>query len=288
MRKSRFKLTAVIAFYVFSISAIIRSPCISAEKFSYVSAEKTGDEKQEERDIEKEEGGEEYEAKIEGLILDRFSRTPVVILSTQNRNRFVPIWIGFAEAMSIDMALRGEKPPRPLTHHLTKSVIEKLGGKIEKIKITKIKNNTYYAFIKLKQGNKFIYIDSRPSDAIALALIAGSKIFISKEILEASIKVPESEAEKDIWGKAGLSVQLITPELEEFFKSKGIVISDVRKGSPSDGKLKRGDIIISVNGKSTQNEKGIEILQEEISKAKSVEFEILREGKRQNIKISLE
>jgi hypothetical protein len=288
MKKPRFKLTVALVFYTFSISAIIRSPCISAEKFSYVSAEKTSDEKQDERDIEKEEGGEEYEAKIEGLILDRFSRTPVVILSTQNRNRFVPIWIGFAEAMSIDIALRGEKPPRPLTHDLTKSVIEKLGGKIEKIKITKIKNNTYYAFIKLKQGNKSIYIDSRPSDAIALALRVGSKIFISKEILEASIKVPGSEAEKDIWSKAGLSVQLITPELEEFFKSKGIVISDVRKGSPSDGKLKRGDIIVSVNGKSTQNENGIEILQEEISKAKSVEFEILREGKKQNIKISLE
>ncbi len=272
----------VFAFSLFSFSFVIRSPCYDIEKSFLKSA---GAQDSELEDFSQSDKGEEFEVKVQGLVFDRISRTPVVILVTKDKDRFVPIWIGFAEAMSIDVVLRGDNPPRPLTHDLLKATIEKLGAKVEKVKITTIKNNTYFAFIKFRHGNKVYYVDSRPSDAIALAIRTGAPLYISKEILSASVKVPQ--ADELLWSKLGISVQLITSDLEEFFKTKGIVVSDVRKNSKAEEKIKRGDIIVSVNGKNTQNEKGIEILESEVQKGDYLEIEILRDGKKQTLKISL-
>lgn len=274
----------IFIFPFLTFSFVIRSPCVNIEKnfLKYAGAQ---DSEYKDEDLSQSDKGEEFEVKVQGVVIDRVSRSPVVILVTKDKQRFVPIWIGFAEAMSIDIALRGEKPPRPLTHDLFKQTIEKLGAKIEKVKITSIKNNTYFAFIKFVQGNKVHYVDSRPSDAIALALRTGAPLYISKEILSASVKIPQSE--ELLWSKVGISVQLITPDLEEFFKAKGIVVSDVRKNSKAENKIKRGDIIISVNGKSTQGENGIDILEDEVKKSDSLQLEIIRDGKKQTLKISL-
>jgi bifunctional DNase/RNase len=274
----------VFAFSIFSFSFVIRSPCYDIEKSFFKSADAQDSELRDE-DFSQSDKGEEFEVKVQGLVFDRISRAPVVILVTKDKERFVPIWIGFAEAMSIDVVLRGDNPPRPLTHDLFKATIEKLGAKVEKVKITTIKNNTYFAFIKFRHGNKIYYVDSRPSDAIALALRTGAPLYISKEILSASVRVPQAEGL--LWSKLGISVQLITSDLEEFFKTKGVVVSDVRRNSKAEEKIKRGDIIISVNGKNTQNEKGIEILEDEVQKGDFLEIEILRDGKKQTLKISL-
>jgi len=274
----------IFIFPFLTFSFVIRSPCVNIEKnfFKYAGAQ---DSEYKDEDLSQSDKDEEFEVKVQGVVVDRISRSPVVILVTKDKQRFVPIWIGFAEAMSIDIALRGEKPPRPLTHDLLKQTIERFGAKVEKVKITSIKNNTYFAFIKFVQGNKVHYVDSRPSDAIALALRTGAPLYVSKEILSASVKIPQSE--ELLWSKVGISVQLITPDLEEFFKAKGIVVSDVRKNSKAEDKIKRGDIIISVNGKSTQDENGMDILEDEVKKSDSLQLEIIRDGKKQTLKISL-
>lgn len=229
----------------------------------------------------------EYKVSVKGVIFDRMTQNPVVILITEDENRFVPIWIGFAEAMSIDMVIKNIKPPRPMTHDLMKDMVEKFGAKIEKVSITDVRENTYFAVIKVRIGDKTLNIDSRPSDAIALALRLGTPIYITQKILDVSIRVPDEEKASRIWQVIGVSLQLITPELENFFGSKGIVISDVKKGSPADGKLRRGDIIIRINGKETLDERAINIVREEITKSKEVELSIIRNGERKNIKLEI-
>ncbi len=227
----------------------------------------------------------EFEVNIKGVVLDKLSQTPVVILTTRDEVRFIPIWVGFGEAQAIDMEIRGITPPRPMTHDLLKNIITILGAKIEKVIITDIKNNTYYAEIVINDGNKTFQIDSRPSDAIALALRTKAPIFISKKILEVSVKIPEPQKEELILEKVGLLIQQITPELEEFFRTKGVVISDVKPKSPADGKLQRGDIIIAINGKNVQNQEGMKIVIEEIRKSKELNISILRHGKIHQVKI---
>lgn len=229
----------------------------------------------------------EYKVSVRGVIFDRMTQNPVVILITEDENRFVPIWIGFAEAMSIDMVIKNIKPPRPMTHDLMKDMVEKFGAKIEKVSITDVRENTYFAIIKAKIGDKTLNIDSRPSDAIALALRSGTPIYITQKILDVSIRVPDEEKASRIWQVLGVSLQFITPELESFFGSKGIVISDVKKGSPADGKLRRGDIIIRINGKETFDEQAINIVREEVMRSKEIELSIIRNGERRNIKLEI-
>lgn len=252
----------------------VRNPCSSQWVFSV--AEERGDYKE-----------KEYKVKVKGIVFDRMTQNPVCILMTEDESKFVPIWIGFAEAMAIDMVMKNIKPPRPMTHDLMKDIIEKLGGKVERVSVTDLRENTYFAYIKVRVGDKVYYIDSRPSDAIALALRTGSPIYITQKILDVSIKVPATETK--IFEVLGVSFQIITPELESFFGSKGIVISNVEKGSPADGKLKRGDIIVQINGKTIYDEEDIREVLRSIKEQKSkvLELSILRKGKKEKVSIDI-
>jgi bifunctional DNase/RNase len=128
------------------------------------------------------------EMKVNGLAIDSASKMPVVILTDREEKRFLPIWIGVYEADAILVALEEIKVPRPMTHDLIKSMLETLQITIDRIVIHDIKSNTFFAKIHLlKDGTEF-EIDSRPSDAIALALRADAAIFVSENvILEATI-----------------------------------------------------------------------------------------------------
>ncbi len=108
----------------------------------------------------------------------------VITLEEVDGSRLIPIWIGVSEGTSIVLVLDGEKFKRPLTHDLAVSLINALGGSIEKVVISDLKENAYYAVIALKQGGKSLEIDSRPSDAIALAVRTGAPIFIEEKVLE--------------------------------------------------------------------------------------------------------
>lgn len=255
---------------------LVRNPCYVGESGNVIFR-KVSDVLQE----------REYRAIVKGIIFDRATQNPVVILLTEDESRFVPIWIGFAEAMSIDMVMKNIKPPRPMTHDLIKDFFDKFGAKPEKVSIVDIKENTYYAVIKVKTENKAFDIDSRPSDAIAIALRFGAPIYITQKILDVSIRVPDEEKAQRIWNVLGVSLQFITPELESFFGSKGLVISDVKKGSPAEGKLKRGDIITKINGKDTTDEKSISLIKEEVLTSSEVEMQIIRDGEKKKIKIHI-
>lgn len=136
------------------------------------------------------------EMKVSGIALDPFTNTPIVILKDVTGEKILPIWIGFMEASAIAMELEKTPRVRPLTHDLVKNLIEALKFSVTRVEVTDLKNDTFYAEIRLKRGNEEHIIDSRPSDAIAIALRTGSSIFVNDEVLEKSKKL-EIDEEKE-------------------------------------------------------------------------------------------
>lgn len=123
---------------------------------------------------------------IKGLMLDPSSKTPIVVLHDTNENIFLPIWIGVFEANAIALRIEGVEPPRPMTHDLLHASLETLGARVEKVTISELRENTFYAVISLTGRRGTHTLDSRPSDAIALALRANAPIFAMRSVLESA------------------------------------------------------------------------------------------------------
>ena len=155
------------------------------------------------------------EVKVAHLGLDRQTNTPVVILQEDEGERVLPIWIGPAEASAIAMQLAGVKFSRPLTHDLVKQVIIGLGGELNRVVITRVKENTYYAHLYLKQGKNTVSIDARPSDSIALALRMKSPIFTVEELLT---DTPVEMSKQKEYDPEKLREQLKNMSPEDFVK----------------------------------------------------------------------
>lgn len=124
------------------------------------------------------------EVKVAHLGLDRATNTPVVILQEKEGERVLPIWIGPAEASAIAMELAGVKFSRPLTHDLVKQIVVGLGADLQRVVISQVKENTYYAELHLHRDDHVIQIDARPSDSIAVALRLKAPIFTQEGLLE--------------------------------------------------------------------------------------------------------
>jgi hypothetical protein len=121
-------------------------------------------------------------------------RSPVVILRDKPGRRQLPIWIGTAEARSIALEIENYETPRPNTHDLAHRVIQELDGEIVRAVVTELRAGTYYASLFLRVRSNIVEVDSRPSDAIALALRAGAPIFVRAPLFESAADVPEDEA----------------------------------------------------------------------------------------------
>jgi bifunctional DNase/RNase len=126
---------------------------------------------------------------IKGLMLDPVSNMPIVILKDVNSNQVLPIWIGIFEANAIMVQLENISSPRPMTHDLMQSILVQLNAVVEKIVVTDLKNNTYFAIIHLDLKGKKYTIDARPSDAIALSLRTGSPIYANVKVIEQAQKM---------------------------------------------------------------------------------------------------
>lgn len=124
--------------------------------------------------------------KVRGVALDQ-QMNPVVLLVDQGETKALPIWIGQAEATAIAMELQGVKPPRPMTHDLLRGVLKELSISVTRIVVTDVKDSTYFAEIHLASNGTPMVIDSRPSDAIALALRAEAPIFVADGVAEQAI-----------------------------------------------------------------------------------------------------
>ncbi|HMF43742.1 MAG TPA: bifunctional nuclease family protein, partial [Polyangia bacterium] len=126
----------------------------------------------------------QIEMSIKGLMVDPITNTPIVILRDKDGQRVLPIWVGIFEANAIALQIENVTTPRPMTHDLLKNVIQDLRGRIEKIVVSDLKENTFYALIYLTVGGEMMAVDARPSDAIALALRARAPIFVEEKVID--------------------------------------------------------------------------------------------------------
>jgi bifunctional DNase/RNase len=130
----------------------------------------------------------EIEFRIKGLMMDPLTNAPIVVLQEVRGDAFLPIWVGIFEANAIALQIEKVDMPRPMTHDLLKAVLDHLDIEVTKIVVSELRENTFYALIFLRSGDRTITIDSRPSDAIAIALRTDSPIFITDEVLAKSHK----------------------------------------------------------------------------------------------------
>jgi bifunctional DNase/RNase len=128
----------------------------------------------------------EREFKIKGLMMDPITNSPIVILQDVERNTLLPIWVGIFEANAIALQIERVDTPRPMTHDLLKNVLHHFDAEVERIVVTELKDNTFYAVIHLQCGGHPMLIDSRPSDAIALALRTDAPIFVTETVIQNS------------------------------------------------------------------------------------------------------
>ncbi|MFB3142513.1 MAG: bifunctional nuclease family protein [Acidobacteriota bacterium] len=128
----------------------------------------------------------EREFKIKGLIMDPLTNSPIVILQSVEKNTLLPIWVGIFEANAIALQIERIDTPRPLTHDLIKNILMQLDANVDKIVVTDLQENTFYAVIHLRMNGDHITIDSRPSDAIALALRTDAPIYVTEEVINNS------------------------------------------------------------------------------------------------------
>jgi hypothetical protein len=137
------------------------------------------------------------EMKVRGLALDPLSNMPIIILKDEEDKRSLPIWVGIFEANAIALELEKIATPRPMTHDLIKSILETLEARVVKVVVTDLKENTFFAVLHLQLGETEYTVDSRPSDAIALALRVAAPIYVDEDVVRKAktLEVAPKEAE---------------------------------------------------------------------------------------------
>ena len=128
----------------------------------------------------------EVEMRIRGLMMDPSANTPIIILKDVNGDGMLPIWVGAFEANAIAVEIEKLGTQRPMTHDLVKNIIWELGASVRRIVITDLIENTFFAVIEIVRDGEVVVIDSRPSDAIALALRADCPIYVNQEVIDSS------------------------------------------------------------------------------------------------------
>ena len=155
------------------------------------------------------------EMNVVGMVIDPATQSPIVVLRDREGNT-LPIWIGMLEANAIVVALEKLALPRPLTHDLFKNLLDQTGGRLLRAEVTDLREGTYYAALHLEFGGKAYVVDSRPSDAIAIALRTSAPIVVRDEVIEKAQKAQDAESGgKDKWTEL---LEKMDPE--EFSKYK--------------------------------------------------------------------
>ncbi|HUI27846.1 MAG TPA: bifunctional nuclease domain-containing protein [Candidatus Kryptonia bacterium] len=198
----------------------------------------------------------EVEVEIRSVGVDRDAGAPVLVLQDKAKRVALPIWIGPAEAQAIAMQLEGINPPRPMTHDLMKTALDQAGVEFERVVIGDLKDSTYYARIFLRSGRKDLELDSRPSDAIALAVRFHKPIFVARALLrqDVAIDLRQPGAVDGAFTFAGITVQELTDELAGYFElppGNGVLVADVARNARAG--VQRGDVILEMDGDKIAN-----------------------------------
>ena len=185
---------------------------------------------------------------VTDVAYDHSTGTHYLVLEAKSGRRVLPIAIGDDEARAIMFELRGIKPERPLTYELLLRLIELTGNKVDRVVIGEVRDEVYYAKVYLDRGR--YTLDSRPSDAIALAIGANAPIFVADRLLQtatAEARTPPINLAKAM----DITMQELTPELAQYFGvgvRNGVLVADIGKAAQTAG-VERGDIVTQVNGR---------------------------------------
>ena len=139
----------------------------------------------------------QIEMSIKGLMIDPITNMPIIILKDEDGQRVLPIWVGVFEANAIALQIENVETPRPMTHDLLKNVIDDLHARVERVVVSDLKENTFYATIHMRANEHAVLVDARPSDAIALALRTRSPIFVEESVI-LNARAVESTKENDV------------------------------------------------------------------------------------------
>ena len=172
------------------------------------------------------------EMTVYGVSLDMRSRQPIVLLKALDEDVYVPVWVGHSEAAAILMKLQDSEPPRPLTHDLACALVASLDAEIVRVTVTALRDSTFHASVTLQSGGREIEVDSRTSDAIALALRVDAPIFAADEVVEES--GVEFEAGEPVLDQAQGTPELGDVDLGEFRRFLDSVSPDEFAGDPGE------------------------------------------------------
>jgi bifunctional DNase/RNase len=192
--------------------------------------------------------GAEIRVHVQTVGFDRGAGAHYVLLTDSSGKRQLPVMIGEAEANAIALAVHGIKPDRPLTQNLLSAIIEKTGNKVDRVAIVSMREDTYYARIYMDRGR--YTIDSRPSDAIALAVNCNAPIYVATKLLQQSSGLAIAARGPRFATAMGMTVEELTPSLAEYFRvpaGQGALVSDVG-GEAGQAGVKRGDVLLKVAG----------------------------------------
>jgi len=154
---------------------------------------------------------------VYGVSFDLVGKQPIVLLKTVDGNRFLPIWIGHSEAAAILMKLQNASTPRPMTHDLVTDILLQLDAQVVRVAVTELRENTFFAQVTIQQDGSEIEVDSRPSDAIALAVRAEAPIFVADEVIDESAiefegeEITDADLEKEV-SKFRSFLENVTPD----------------------------------------------------------------------------
>ena len=154
---------------------------------------------------------------VYGVSFDLVGKQPIVLLKTVEGNRFLPIWIGHPEAAAILMKLQNAATPRPMTHDLVTEILMQLDAQVVRVAVTELRESTFYAQVTIQQDGSEIEVDSRPSDAIALAVRAEAPIFVADEVIDESAiefegeEINDADLEREV-SKFRSFLESVTPD----------------------------------------------------------------------------
>ena len=231
------------------------------------------------------------ETKIKTIMLDPNTQSPIVVLETVSDRRLLPIWIDMPEAKAIALELEHITTPRPLTHDLIRNIIQGLGATLQRVTITDLRSNTYFAVLFLGFKGQDLQIDARPSDAIAVALRMKAPIYASIQVLAKSKALPAlNTPTKELQKRLGIQVQDLTVEVAALLDlpvQQGVLVVDVAKGSAMDAGMQRGDVIVKANDQVIQSAHELETLLQAKKLESRIKMDVIKKGKSITMMIDL-
>jgi bifunctional DNase/RNase len=229
---------------------------------------------------------------VKGVVIDPESQSPILLLVDPASERGLPVWIGLGEARAITLGLEDITPPRPLTHDLTKRMLDLLNASVERVVISDLKDNTYYATLNLRAGRKTWKVDSRPSDAVALALKFDAPLYLSRALVQKGVLVDlrSPTAGMSVERLYGFVIQELSPEVARYFgfgQERGVIVTEVTPRSRAEeAGLQKGDILVRLDRKAIAGREDVQRALGEQERSSPVHVDVYRNGEILSLKMT--